>query len=153
MGLTSVAAAGLLGIMADNGVLMGSVVGINSTRPMSKMLETFAREIQDFAFVRLCNGASYDYTDARESPTADRRLRVLVAIGGFLTELQDVVKPWRFFNSQPEVYAVRWEDAALTNLGSALKTVIKSTAWGSAKRAIDSKSSKSLVELALNDGY
>lgn len=147
LGLTTLAAAGLLGIMAENGVLMGSLFGIGSPKPMSKMLETFTRELQDFAIIRLCDGANYNYTDALESPAGDRRLRVLVAISGFLTESEDVVKPWRFINSQPEVYAIRWEDNALANLGGALETVIKSTAWGSAKRDIESRSSRPLIHL------
>lgn len=143
LGLTAIAAGGLLGIMAENGILMGSLFGMNPTRPMSKMLEVFTRELQDFAFVRLGNGAKYDYTDARESPVGDRRLRVLVAISGFLIDSEDTVKPWRFLKNQPEVFAMRWEDVALTNLGSSLETVIKSTAWGSTKREIESKTSKS----------
>ncbi|KHO02010.1 DUF726 domain-containing protein [Metarhizium album ARSEF 1941] len=140
LGLPTIAAAGLLGTMAENGILMGSLFGINPARPVNKMLETFAREIQDFAFVRLCDGINYDYIDARESAVGHRRLRVLIAVSGFMTGPDDVVRPWRSLNSQPEIYAIRWEHAALTNLGSALETVIKSTAWESAKREIKSKS-------------
>ncbi|KAG6193650.1 hypothetical protein E4U27_005933 [Claviceps purpurea] len=139
LGLTTTAAAGLLGLMAENGFLMGSLFGMNSARPLGKMLESFLREVQDFAFIRLCNSLHYEYTDHRESPVEHRRLRVVVAISGCLLESDDIIKPWRSLNSQAEVYAIRWEIAALMNLGSALETVIKSTAWGRARRDIESR--------------
>ncbi|KAK2600162.1 hypothetical protein QQS21_005107 [Conoideocrella luteorostrata] len=139
LGLTTTAAAGLLGFMAENGILMGSLFGMNPTKPLNKILETFLREIQDFAFIRLCNNVQYEYTNPRESPLEDRRLRVTVAISGCLLANEDITRPWRFLDSQTEVYAIRWETQALTNLGSALETVIKSTAWGSARRDIESK--------------
>ncbi|KAG6138502.1 hypothetical protein E4U12_008176 [Claviceps purpurea] len=139
LGLTTTAAAGLLGLMAENGFLMGSLFGMNSARPLGKMLESFLREVQDFAFIRLCNSLHYEYTDPRESPVEHRRLRVVVAISGCLLESDDIIKPWRSLNSQAEVYAIRWEIAALMNLGSALETVIKSTAWGRARRDIESR--------------
>ncbi|KAG6025977.1 hypothetical protein E4U41_001385 [Claviceps citrina] len=139
LGLTATAAAGLLGIMAENGFLMGSLFGMNPTRPLGKILESFLREVQDFAFIRLCNSIHYEYTDPRESPVEDRRLRVVVAMSGCLLDADDIIKPWRSLNSQAEVYAIRWETAALMNLGSALETVIKSTAWVNARRDIEAK--------------
>ncbi|QPH05988.1 hypothetical protein C2857_004148 [Epichloe festucae Fl1] len=139
LGLTTTAAAGLLGIMAENGFLMGSLFGMNPTRPLGKIIETFLREVQDFAFIRLCNSIHYEYTDPRESPVEDRRLRVVVAVSGCLLDPDDIIKPWHSLNSQAEVYAIRWETAALMNLGSALETVIKSTAWRSARRDIEAK--------------
>ncbi|KAG6008209.1 hypothetical protein E4U21_004808 [Claviceps maximensis] len=139
LGLTTTAAAGLLGTMAENGFLMGSLFGMNPTRPLGKILESFLRDIQDFAFVRLCNSIHYEYTDPRESPVEDRRLRVVVAMSGCLLHSDDMIKPWRFLNSQTEVYAIRWETTALLNVGSSLETVIKSTAWESARRDIEAK--------------
>ncbi|KAG5971401.1 hypothetical protein E4U56_006810 [Claviceps arundinis] len=139
LGLTTTAAAGLLGLMAENGFLMGTLFGMNSTRPLAKMLESFVREVQDFALIRLCNSLHYEYTDPRESPVEHRRLRVVVAISGCLLESDDIIKPWRSLNSQAEVYAIRWEIAALMSLGSALETVIKSTAWGRARRDIEAR--------------
>lgn len=141
LGLTCSAAAGLMGVMAENGVLMGALFGINPSRPISRMLETFSREIQDFAFLRLTEGNQYEYRDARESLPDDRRLRVLITISGCLADAGDVVGPWRCLGIQSEVYAVRWEGTALLNLGSALETVIKSTAWESARRGIESRTS------------
>ncbi|KAG5983930.1 hypothetical protein E4U55_006713 [Claviceps digitariae] len=139
LGLTTTAAAGLLGIMAENGFLMGSLFGMNPTRPLGKILESFLREVQDFAFIRLCNNIHYEYADPRESQVEDRRLRVVVAMSGCLLDSDDMIKPWRSLSSQTEVYAIRWETEALLNLGSSLETVIKSTAWGSARRDIEAK--------------
>ncbi|KAG6000956.1 hypothetical protein E4U43_001452 [Claviceps pusilla] len=139
LGLTTTAAAGLLGIMAENGLLMGSLFGMNPPRPLDKFLELSRKEVLEFAFLRLCNSIHYEYTDSRESPVEDRRLRVVIAMSGCLLDSDDIIKPWRFLNSQAEVYAIRWEPAALLNLGSSLETVIKSTAWGSARRDIEAK--------------
>lgn len=142
LGLSTITAASLLGTMAENAVLMGSLFGINPAKLPSKMLVTFARDIQDFAFVRLCKDP-YNYDDVTMLEVSHRRLHVLVALSGFLTDSKDVAETWKFLNSQSELYAIQWEHAALTNLGSALETVIKSTAWESARKEIASKSSKS----------
>ncbi|KID91533.1 DUF726 domain-containing protein [Metarhizium guizhouense ARSEF 977] len=139
LGLSTITAASLLGTMAENAVLMGSLFGINPAKLPSKMLVTFARDIQDFAFVRLCKDP-YNYDDVTMLEVSHRRLHVLVALSGFLTDSKDVAETWKFLNSQSELYAIQWEHAALTNLGSALETVIKSTAWESAKKEIESKS-------------
>lgn len=142
LSLSTAAVAGLLGAMADHGHLLGNLFGINAVRPTSKMLETCCREVPDFAFRRLYDEAGSEYRDARESPAEDRRLRVVIALSGCLSEREDVVNPWRGLGHQAETYAVQWEVTALMNLGSALETVIKSTAWDSAKKEIMSRSSK-----------
>ncbi|POR38124.1 Putative membrane protein C6F6.13c [Tolypocladium paradoxum] len=147
LSLSTAAVAGLLGAMADHGHLLGNLFGMNAVRPTSKMLETCCREVPDFAFRRLYDEAGSEYRDARESPAEDRRLRVVIALSGCLSEKDDVVKPWRGLGHQAETYAVQWEVTALMNLGSALETVIKSTAWDSAKKEIMSRSIfSSLIE-------
>ncbi|KYK55729.1 DUF726 domain-containing protein [Drechmeria coniospora] len=145
--LSCIAVTGLLGPMADHGHLLGNLFGINAVRPTSKMLDTFLRDISDFAFLRLGGETHSEYRDAKEMPAENRRLRVVIAMGGCLSSSEDVTKPWRYLGSQTESYAVQWDVAALMNLGSALETVIKSTAWESAKRDIKSRSIfRSLVD-------
>lgn len=141
-GLTVAAVAGLLGPMAEHGHLLGNLFGISPIRPTSKMMESCCREIQDFAFIRLYGDTRSEYRDARETPAENRRLHLTIAMSGSLSEEKDVVKPWQCLGLEAETYAVRWEVTALMNLGSALETIIKSTAWASAKKEIMSRSSE-----------
>ncbi|XP_044724537.1 uncharacterized protein HRG_02433 [Hirsutella rhossiliensis] len=123
-GLTVAAVAGLLGPMAEHGHLLGNLYGISPVRPTSKMLEGCCREIQDFAFLRLYDDTRSEYRGARETPAENRRLRLTIAMSGCLSEEKDVVKPWQCLGPSAESYA----------------TVIKSTAWASAKKEIMTRS-------------
>ncbi|CAM1503862.1 Fc.00g014530.m01.CDS01 [Cosmosporella sp. VM-42] len=138
-GLSSFAAVGLLGAMAENGAVASSLFGIYQTKPTSKMIDTFAREIQDFGLLPLHCDSITEYTDAKEMISKDRRLRMVFAMNGWLTDKDEVMRPWRFIGSQAEVYAVRWEMNTLLNLGSSLETVLKSSAWSVAKEEIISR--------------
>lgn len=150
LGLTMSSAAGLLGIMAENGMLMGSLFGINSAKPMSKMLETFSREIPDFAFLTLHGDICSEYSEARSLSAENRRLRLIIAMSGCLTNEDDIVKPWRILGSCAEIFVTRWETSVLMNLGSSLETVIKSTAWSSARLEIKRRTSKSMFQCHVN---
>ncbi|KXH55109.1 hypothetical protein CNYM01_03003 [Colletotrichum nymphaeae SA-01] len=136
VGLGSTAAAGLLGTLAQSGVVVGSLFGIYGARQTSKMMDQYARDVADFAFLPLHGEMRDEYRDAKEIPSKDRRLRVVLALSGWLTQKEDVVNPWRCIGHQGEVYAVRWEVANLMNMGNSLETVIKSTAWSVAKKEI-----------------
>ncbi|OHW99888.1 DUF726 domain-containing protein [Colletotrichum incanum] len=136
VGLGSTAAAGLLGTLAQSGVVVGSLFGIYGARQTSKMMDQYARDVADFAFLPLHGDMKDEYRDAKEIPPKDRRLRVVLALSGWLTQKEDVVNPWRCIGHQGEVYAVRWEVANLMNMGNSLETVIKSTAWSVAKKEI-----------------
>ncbi|KAA6409691.1 MAG: duf726 domain-containing protein [Lasallia pustulata] len=65
-----------------------------------------------------------------------RRLRVTVGITGWLTEKEEVVKPWRVVGKGSEVFALRYELEALMNLGNSVTAMVSSTAWGYAKKEI-----------------
>ncbi|KAL0940949.1 uncharacterized protein CTRU02_203712 [Colletotrichum truncatum] len=136
VGLGTTAAAGLLGTLAQSGVVVGSLFGIYGARQTSKMMDQYARDVADFAFLPLHGDMKAEYRDAKEIPPKDRRLRVVLALSGWLTQKEDVINPWRCIGHQGEVYAVRWEVANLMNMGNSLETVIKSTAWGVAKKEI-----------------
>lgn len=135
-GLTPTAAAGLLGSMSDNGLAIGAIFGFNPSKPLDKTIETFGREVQDFALNIRTTSGSAEYTDARQLPTNQRRLRVVIAISGFVLQEEDVDAPWMSFDDNIELYTVRWESAALQSLGASLATVMKSRAWKAAKEAI-----------------
>lgn len=74
--------------------------------------------------------------NAREVEQEDRRLRLVLCIGDWLTQKEDVVTPWRCIGHQSEVYTLRWELEALTEMGTSLAAVIKSTAWSLANKGV-----------------
>ena len=142
LGLNPTAAAALLGAMAEHGQVVGGLFGMSASKPTSKIMESFSREIQDFAFLRLHGDIRSEYRDIRQIVAQDRRLRIVIAMSGWLNDKDDAVVHWRCLGSQAEAFAVRWEEATLLNLGNSLETVIKSTAWSSAKEEINSRTSK-----------
>ena len=152
-GLTPCGAAALMGPMSENGRALTSFFGMNPSKPTSKMMETFSREIQDFGLMPIHGGNLAEYRDARQTLANDRRLRLVIAMSGWMTEGEDVVKPWLCLGSQTESYAIRWDLMALSNLGSSLETVIKSSAWSSAKKEIGARTSKSLRCCATQRSY
>ncbi|KAH7321131.1 hypothetical protein B0I35DRAFT_501248 [Stachybotrys elegans] len=139
LGLSSSTAASALGAIGEHGLLTGCLFGMNTQRPMGKIMEGFAREIQDFAFMPLLGNTCIEYMDPAQTLAEHRRLRLVIAISGWITKNCDESQPWRCLGSQAEVYAVRWETAALLNLGTSLQTVIKSISWKNAKEEIFSR--------------
>jgi len=96
----------------------------------SKMMDAYAKEVDDFAFLPL-KGSKH-----RDQKPEDRKLRVTIGISGWLTQKEDIITPWRALGPQSEVFALRWELEALTKLGSSLESVVKSAAWRVAKKEI-----------------
>ncbi|KAL4723328.1 hypothetical protein ACLX1H_009818 [Fusarium chlamydosporum] len=138
-GLRLPTAAGLLGPMADNGPSTGSMLGIYMARPTSKMIESFSREIQDFGLMPLRGEFQGDYVDATAIPSTSRRLRLVIAMNGWVTDKDNLTGSWKILGDNAEVYILRWEMNALANIGTALETVVKSSAWTAAKQAISSR--------------
>ncbi|KAK0615828.1 hypothetical protein B0T17DRAFT_357175 [Bombardia bombarda] len=135
IGLGGTAAAGLLGSMAESTFIVGSLFGIYGARASGKAMDQYAKDVQDFAFVPLRGSIGEDSELGKVEPNS-RRLRVVLGISGWLTSESGVVNPWRTLGQQSEVYAVRWEADALTKMGNALETVVKSAAWSTAKKEI-----------------
>lgn len=140
-GLTGCAAAGLLGPLAEGGRAMCNLFGMNPAKPTSKMMEVFAREIQDFGLLPIHDPKGAEYIDSRAGAAQGRRMRIVIAMGGWVTEDEDVRKPWMCLSHQTEAYALRWDSLALLNLGNSLETVIRSSAWSSAKKEISARTS------------
>ena len=140
--LPTAISAGLLGPLADNGNLVGGLFGTNPARPTSKSMESYAREISDFTFLPLQGSFREEFVDARYIPASDRRLRLVIALSGWLMEENDLSKVWECLGSQAEVFAMRWEIHSLLNLGGSLETVIKSIAWSSAQKEMRPRTSK-----------
>lgn len=140
LGLGATAAAGLLGTLAQSGVLVGALFGAYGGKMTGEMMDQYAKEVEDFAFLPLHDHVIKDrrtgQTKELDVPIEDRRLRVSIGISGWLTQKEDVVSPWRCLGRNTEVFALRWELNALMNLGTSMESVIKSYAWGIAKKEI-----------------
>jgi hypothetical protein len=130
LGLGATAAAGLLGTLAESGVIIGSLFGAYGGRMTGKMMDAYAKEVDDFAFLRLKGSKQH------EARPEDTRLRVTIGISGWLTQKEDIITPWRVLGRQSEVFALRWELKELSKLGHSMESVIKSAAWTVAKKEI-----------------
>lgn len=142
LGLGATAAAGYLGALAGSAPLVGVLFGAYGGRMTGKVVDEYAKEVSDFAFIPIRKGGFMSKVPgqaAAEEKDA-RKLRVTIGISGWLTGQHDIVHPWRVLSSAgTEAFALRWEMEALINLGNALGTYVKSAAWGLAKREIISR--------------
>lgn len=132
IGLGATATAGYLGTLAGSSVLVGGLFGAYGGRMTSKVMDQYAREVEDFGFVPV------NASDRKPERTKNdsRRLRVAIGISGWLSDKDDVVEPWRVIGRGQETFALRFELEALMKLGSALTTMITSAAWSVARSEI-----------------
>ncbi|KAF7889706.1 uncharacterized protein EAF02_002121 [Botrytis sinoallii] len=134
LGLGATTAAGLLGALAESGAIVGSLFGAYGASMTGKMMDSYAKEVSDFAFLPL--RGSLHQKSVKELAAKDRRLRVTIGVSGWLTQKEDVITPWRVLGHQSEVFALRYELEALSKLGTSLESVVKSAAWSLAKKEI-----------------
>ncbi|MCJ1283498.1 hypothetical protein MMC26_002828 [Xylographa opegraphella] len=138
LGLGATAAAGYLGTVAGSTVIVGGLFGAYGGRMTGQMMDNYAREVEDFAFLPV-RGARKRFEGKEEEAAREsrhRRLRVTIGISGWLTEKEEVVTPWRVVGKGAEVFALRYELEALMNLGNSMMAMVSSTAWGYAKSEI-----------------
>ncbi|EME49931.1 hypothetical protein DOTSEDRAFT_68674 [Dothistroma septosporum NZE10] len=128
LGLGATAAAGYLGTLAASSVLVGGLFGAYGGRMTGKMMDSYAREVEDFAFVPI-----RDHHKPRKIEKEYRRLRVAIGISGWLTNQDEVLEPWKVLGAQLESFALRFEMESLLALGNAMTTMITSAAWSYAK--------------------
>ena len=136
------AAAGLLGPMSEIGIPVGGLFGIYMAKSSIKPMDAYTKDIQDFAFVPTHGRVLTALKDSSEVYHEDRRLRIVIAISGWLLVDDNVTDPWKCFGDQGEVHAFRWEMNTLKNLGTALETVVQSSAWNIAKKEIAPQNSE-----------
>lgn len=139
LGLGATAAAGYLGSVAGSTLLVGGLFGAYGGRMTGQMMDKYARDVEDFEFlpVHSDNKTSEDQEKgAQEASEHDHKLRVTICISGWLTEKQEVTKPWRVLGVGAEVFALKWELEALLNLGHAMDGMVQSAAWGYAQKEI-----------------
>lgn len=116
LGLGATAAAGMLGAVAESGIIIGALFGAYGGKMTGKMMDAYAKEVEDFAFLPL-KGSKRAWHSANEAKAEDRRLRVSIGISGWLTQKEDIITPWRVLGHQSEIFALRWELEALMKLG------------------------------------
>ncbi|KAF2116482.1 hypothetical protein BDV96DRAFT_572222 [Lophiotrema nucula] len=131
LGLGATAAAGYLGTLASSSVLVGGLFGAYGARMTGKAMDDYAREVSDFGFIPIHN-----FHRPRKLEKEFRRLRIAIAISGWLTSKEEVVVPWRYMNRTIEGFALRWELEALLKLGNSMDSFVKSAAWSYAKGQI-----------------
>jgi hypothetical protein len=131
IGLGATAAAGYLGTLAGSSVLVGGLFGAYGAKMTGRAMDEYARQVEDFAFVPI-----HRSQDPKHQDNESRRLRVAIAVSGWLREPDEVSKPWRYISKGTEGFALRWELESLLKLGHSLETFVTSAAWGYAKKKI-----------------
>ncbi|GAB7337079.1 hypothetical protein MBLNU457_g2483t1 [Dothideomycetes sp. NU457] len=144
LGLGATATAGYLGTMAGSSVIVGGLFGAYGARMSSQMMDAYAREVEDFAFIPVRT-----HHRPRKIEKEYRRLRVAIGISGWLSSKEDVVEPWLVIGNGMETFALRYELEALLALGNALTTMISSAAWGYAKSELIKRTVFSALTAAL----
>ncbi|KAK2752183.1 hypothetical protein FQN55_008073 [Onygenales sp. PD_40] len=133
LGLGATVAAGYLGAVASSAAIIGGIFGAYGARMTGRMMERYAKEVEDFAFIPL-HATTVSEKNGTSTVSTEQRLRVTIAISGWLTEAEDFINPWRVLGSDSEVFALRWEFKALVKLGNGLRTIVRNTAWAFASK-------------------
>ena len=131
LGLAGTTAAAYLGSVAGSTVIVGGLFGAYGGRMTGQMMDEYAKEVEDFGFVPV-----HKWSKPRKIEKEYRRLRVAIGISGWLTEKEDVVKPWRVLSPSIEGFALKYEMESLLKLGNAIQGLLKTQAWALAKREI-----------------
>ncbi|KIW01204.1 uncharacterized protein PV09_07252 [Verruconis gallopava] len=131
LGLAETAAAVYLGSVASSAMVVGGLFGAYGGRMTGKMMDEYAKEVEDFGFVPI-----HKWSKPRKIEKEYRRLRVAIGISGWLTEKEDVVKPWRVLSPSIEGFALKYEMESLLKLGNAITGILKTQAWTVAKHQI-----------------
>ncbi|KAJ5666052.1 uncharacterized protein N7477_008500 [Penicillium maclennaniae] len=139
LGLGATAAAGLLGTLAGSGVVVGGLFGAYGGRMTGRMMDKYAKEVDDFAFIPIRGSRSGRTEDESEAAKQDHRLRVTIGVTGWIKEESDFTVPWRVLGSDSEVFALRWEMEPLMKLGNAISALVTSAAWSVASREVLSR--------------
>ncbi|OLN81783.1 putative membrane protein C6F6.13c 2 [Colletotrichum chlorophyti] len=125
--------ASFLGIFWMNGALVGTLFGAFGAKMTGEMMDTYAKEVEDFRFLPLKDEWGQDYKRADPDGKQGARLRVTIGINGWLTDEADVTKPWRSLGDESEVFALRYEMKSLLALGTELQSLVSSYAWNFVK--------------------
>lgn len=113
--------ASFLGVFWMNGALVGTLFGALGAQMTGEIVDQYAREVEDFAFLPLSGSGA----------NQGERLRLTIGINGWLTEsLSSLTAPWSALDARSSnLFALRYEVAAMLNLGNALSAMVTSAAW------------------------
>ncbi|KAL3474987.1 hypothetical protein BJX99DRAFT_247891 [Aspergillus californicus] len=134
LGLGATAAAGYLGAVAGSGVIVGGLFGAYGGRMTGQMMDKYAREVDDFAFLPI--HGSRQRSEDKEAAQDDHRLRVTIGVTGWLTEEDNFVVPWRVIGKDSEVFGLRWETQPLLDLGHAIDKLVTTAAWAAGREVL-----------------
>ena len=139
LGLGASAAAGYLGSVASNTYLVGSLFGAYGGRMTGEMMRNLSADVEDFAFLPV-HGERMEHDDSISAVTDSRRLRVVIAVSGWLLEKEEVVSPWGILKPSAECFALRFEIETLMSLGQSINTMTANDAYGFAESAFTNRS-------------
>ncbi|KAJ6096430.1 hypothetical protein N7486_007176 [Penicillium sp. IBT 16267x] len=148
LGLGATAAAGYIGVLASSGVVVGGLFGAYGGRMTGRMMDQYAREVEDFAFIPI-RGSRKRTVKESDAAREDHRLRVTIGVTGWVKEESNFVIPWRVIGADSEVFALRWEMESLVNLGNAISSLVTSAAWSVASKEILSRTFFSAIMSAV----
>ncbi|KAI1747188.1 DUF726-domain-containing protein [Xylaria castorea] len=141
--------AGFLGLFWMNGALVGALFGAYGAKMTGEMADRYAREVEDFKFLPLGGGSEFGNGEEAQAQAQARRLRVTIGINGWLETENDVVRPWRALGDETEVFALRYEMRSLLDLGTQLRMLVSSAAWGIARTELLKRTVLATVQSAL----
>lgn len=119
LGLSIPLIGGYLGAMAASSILIGGLFGSYGGRMTGKMMDKYAKEVEDFSFVPLKERSTLQDNKSpvhllEEVEQVQHKLRVAIAISGWLVDESDITGPWKSLSSSTiEPFALRWEVASL----------------------------------------
>ncbi|KAJ6134952.1 hypothetical protein N7512_000112 [Penicillium capsulatum] len=148
LGLGATAAAGYLGALAGSGVVVGGLFGAYGGRMTGRMMDKYAKEVDDFAFIPI-RGSRKRTEKESEAASQDHRLRVTIGVTGWLKEESNFVVPWKVIGADSEVFGLRWETEPLMNLGNSISALVTSAAWSVAGREVLSRTFFSAIMSAV----
>lgn len=148
LGLGATAAAGYLGALAGSGVVVGGLFGAYGGRMTGRMMDKYAKEVDDFAFIPI-RGSQKRTEKETEAASQDHRLRVTIGVTGWLKEESNFVIPWKVIGADSEVFGLRWETEPLMNLGNSISALVTSAAWSVAGREVLSRTFFSAIMSAV----
>jgi len=152
IGLGATATAGYLGAVAGSSIIVGGLFGAYGGKMTGEMMERYAKEVEDFAFlpVQSTDPSTLAIPPSSHSTPQDRHLRLTIGISGWINSPSDILSPWKVFSSSSsEPFALRFELSSLLALGSALTTLLKSTAWTYARTEIIKRTLFATIQAAL----
>lgn len=148
LGLGATAAAGYLGALAGSSVVVGGLFGAYGGRMTGRMMDKYAKEVDDFAFIPIQESQKRTEKES-EAARQDHRLRVTIGVTGWLKEESNFVVPWKVIGADAEVFGLRWETESLMTLGNSISALVTSAAWSVAGREVLSRTFFSAIMSAV----